>query len=177
MTATSQQQSLLNQIAQNESGGNYTKTISPQTCQQLNGPGAVCTASGAYQMINTTWQMAAQAVGIDTSQYPTAASAPPSYQDTAALWLLQKYGPNATITWAESAPPGGYQYSSASSTSGDGSPVVDLTGDAASTSTSSIMDQLTAAAANVGVDLTDPTTGTIVGIAAIGGMLLLARVF
>jgi hypothetical protein len=86
----------LAQIVARESGGNYAAT------------NPTSTASGAYQMINSTWQMAAANVGIDTSSYPTAASAPPALQDAAALWLLQTYGPNASITWAASAPPGGY---------------------------------------------------------------------
>ena len=87
---------VLSEIASNESGGNYS----------AHNP--TSTASGAYQMINSTWRMAASNVGIDTGFYPTAASAPPSSQDAAALWLLQKFGPNSTETWAASAPPGGY---------------------------------------------------------------------
>ena len=93
---SSSESAVLAQIAGNESGGNYT----------AHNP--TSTASGAYQMINSTWRMAASNVGIDTTLYPTAASAPPDLQDSAALWLLQKFGPNSTETWAASAPPGGY---------------------------------------------------------------------
>ena len=93
---SSSESATLAQIAARESGSNYAAT-NPSS-----------TASGAYQIINATWQMAASNVGIDTSAYPTAGSAPPYLQDSAALWLLENYGPNASITWAASAPPGGY---------------------------------------------------------------------
>src|SRR5581483_8270173 len=39
------------------------------------------TASGAYQFTNPTWRRYASAAGVDLSQYPTAASAPPAVQD------------------------------------------------------------------------------------------------
>ena len=164
---TPQQQSLLNQIMARESSGNYGVTISQATCDKLMGyPGATCTASGAYGMIDATWQTAAQAVGVDTSQYPTAASAPPAAQDAAALWLLEKYGPNSSMTWGASAPSGGYQA---------GGALVDVSGDAAVTPTPSIMDSLTAQAANVGIDLTNPVTEAIVAVAAIAAVLLVGR--
>lgn len=138
--ASSAQAATLAQIAQNESGGNYTAT-NPKS-----------TASGAYQIINSTWQMAAANVGIDTSLYPTAKSAPPAYQDAAALWLLQTYGPNATISWAASAPPGGYPTdvlpAGISPARGDG-PLIDLSGVAASTPTADILNQIDTTAASV----------------------------
>ena len=134
---TPAQAATLAQIAQNESGSNYTAT------------NPASTASGAYQMINSTWQMAASNVGIDTSLYPTAKSAPPALQDAAALWLLQTYGPNATITWAASAPAGGYP-------TGNGAPLIDLSGAAASTPTADILNSIDTTAASVfGLD---PTT-------------------
>lgn len=172
MSPTPQQQSLLNAIKARESGGNYGVTISQATCDQLMGySGATCTASGAYQMINATWLTAAQAVGVDTSQYPTAASAPPAAQDAAALWLLQKYGPNSSMTWGSSAPSGGYQAQGDAS----GGALVDVSGDAAATPTSSIMDSLTAQAATVGIDLTNPVTDAIVVAAAIAAVFLVGR--
>lgn len=52
-----------------ESGGNYAAT------------NPTSTASGAYQFTNPTWNQYASQIGVDTSQYPTAASAPPAVQD------------------------------------------------------------------------------------------------
>jgi hypothetical protein len=52
-----------------ESGGNYT-AVNPTS-----------SASGAYQFTNPTWAQYAGQIGVDTSQYPTAASAPPAVQD------------------------------------------------------------------------------------------------
>lgn len=162
---TPQEQSLLNQIKANESGGNYGVTISPQTCQLLNGPGAVCTASGAYQFINATWNATAAATGVGTN-CPTAASCDPASQDINALYLLRTQG---TTPWGGAA-----KYGSVSDPS-TGDPLVDVSGDAASTPTSSIMDSLTTQAASVGIDLTDPTTGFIVAAAAIAAVFLVGR--
>jgi transglycosylase-like protein len=52
-----------------ESGGDYT----------AHNP--TSTASGAYQFTNPTWKSYATMAGVDTSAYPTAASAPPYLQD------------------------------------------------------------------------------------------------
>ena len=116
---TASEASLLAQIAQNESGGNYAAT-NPRS-----------TASGAYQFIDSTWQWVSQQTGAGT-QYASAAQAPPAVQDINALWLLRNYGPNSTISWAASAPAGGYS----------GSPLLDLSGAAAATSTAEILNQL-----------------------------------
>jgi hypothetical protein len=72
------------------------------------------TASGKYQMVNSTWREALQLAGIDPSQYPTARSAPEAVQDKAAQALYGKYG---TAPWDASKfganwvtqPGGGYQ--------------------------------------------------------------------
>lgn len=162
---------MLNQIKANESGGNYTLTITPQQCQALNGPNAVCTASGAYQFINATWQSVAAQTGIGTD-CPTAASCPPAAQDANALFLLRKYGPNATQSWAASAPAGGYQ----PLVDNSGAQVADVSGSGAAAPTQSIMDALTAQAANIGVDLTDPTTEIVVAAAGLLTVLLLVKV-
>jgi hypothetical protein len=106
---TPSEASMLQQIAQRESGGSYTRTNN------------VSSASGAYQFINGTWAMATAATGIGT-QYSTAAQAPPAVQDANALWLLRTYGPNATISWAASGP---YDASILGDTSGgDGGGIV-----------------------------------------------------
>lgn len=155
--------SLLAQIAQRESSGNYSATVSPADCKAMGY--TVCTASGAYQFINSTWQQAALATGAGDPNLPAAQNSPQA-QDINALWLLRTQG---TAPWASSAPAGGYV-----STGGD--PLVDLSGDTASTSTSDILDQLNASLSDtftsVGVD---PTTGMIalaigLGLAAVVAM-------
>ena len=149
--------SLLAQIAHNESGGNYTAT-NPSS-----------TASGAYQFIDATWQWVSQQTGVGT-QYASAAEAPPSVQDTNALWLLRNYGANASISWAASAPAGGYSASS-------GSPIVDLSGAAATTPTADILNQLDTSLAGA-FGISDGTTGGLLlglGIAAAGVLWLASR--
>lgn len=77
----------LKQIAQRESGGdptalNYVAKADPTAYAR----GA--TASGKYQMVNSTWAAAAKLAGVDTSKYPTARDAPEAVQDqvASALW-------------------------------------------------------------------------------------------
>jgi Transglycosylase-like domain len=65
-----------------ESGGNYGVTTKT----------AGSTASGAYQFTNQSWQAYATAAGVDTSQYPTAASAPPAVQDAVFANTVQSVG-------------------------------------------------------------------------------------
>lgn len=73
----------LSQLVQSfESGGNYTATNSKST------------ASGAYQIINSTWDQYAPLAGVDTSQYPTAASAPPNAQDAVFSQIVTANGLN-----------------------------------------------------------------------------------
>lgn len=161
---TAAQAALLQQIAANESGGNYAATITQANCDAMMGaPNSVCTASGAYMFINSTWQSVSQQTGVP--YYPTAASAPAWVQDINALWLLRNVGPNSTASWGASAPGGGYPTidlsatngstaaSSAVSAGGDGL-LANLTGDAAAQPTADILSQLQTA----GIDLTDPTT-------------------
>ena len=50
------------------------------------------TASGAYQFTNSTWQQYAGAAGVNTSQYPTAASAPPAVQDAVFAQAVSQSG-------------------------------------------------------------------------------------
>lgn len=62
----------LSAIAQTESSGNPT-AVNPTSG-----------ASGLYGFLNSTWQSIAPQAGVDTSQYPTAASAPASVQTSVA---------------------------------------------------------------------------------------------
>lgn len=160
---TAAQAALLQQIAARESGGSYTATITQANCDAMMGaPNSVCTASGAYGFIDSTWQSVSQQTGVP--YYPTAASAPAWVQDVNALWLLRNVGPNSTASWGASAPGGGYPAidltgtgsaatSSAVSAGGDGL-LANLSGDAAAQPTADILSQLQTA----GIDLTDPTT-------------------
>lgn len=58
------------------------------------------TAGGYYQIVDSTWREGAKAAGVDTSQYPTAISAPRQVQDQVARALYDRYqfGP-----WKEDA--------------------------------------------------------------------------
>lgn len=154
---TQAESSLLTQIAARESSGNYTAT----------NPGS--TASGAYQFINSTWQMAAQATGVGT-QYASAAAAPAWMQDTNALWLLRSYGPNSTISWAASGP-----YASAYANGSTSGALIDVSGAAAATPTADMLNQLdTSVAGAFGVD---PTTGALIlaGLAGVVALVLMRR--
>ncbi|HEY2616158.1 MAG TPA: hypothetical protein VGI78_02360 [Acetobacteraceae bacterium] len=85
----------LQAVAQRESGGdptalNYVAKADPSAYDR----GA--TASGKYQMVNSTWQQAAQWAGVDTGKYPTARSAPEAVQDQVASAL---YDHSGTAPW------------------------------------------------------------------------------
>ncbi|HWU63568.1 MAG TPA: hypothetical protein VN112_16235 [Ensifer sp.] len=70
-------------------GGGYNPSTGTVT-----GPSS---ASGYFQMINPTWKRAASMAGIDTSQYPTAMSAPYDVQRKAANAL---YASDGFSPWA-----------------------------------------------------------------------------
>jgi hypothetical protein len=149
---TPAQAGVLAQIAQRESSGNY----------QAYNPSSQ--ASGAYQFKPDTWALATQNTGVP--YYATAGAAPDWVQDTNALWLLRQYGPNATISWAASAPPGGY-------------PLVDLTGDAAAMPTADILSQIggsiTDTMSSWGLDPSTPAGGLAIALGlAAGGLLVMA---
>lgn len=82
--ATRQQQ--LAAIMTAESGGrnvyNYMYNTNPN----------YYTASGYYQIVNSTWKQGAQWAGVDTSQYPTAISAPYEVQTQVANALIDHQG-------------------------------------------------------------------------------------
>lgn len=59
------------------------------------------TASGHYQITNSTWKDGAKMAGVDTDKYPTAISAPYEVQTKVADALLDKYG---TKPWEMNAP-------------------------------------------------------------------------
>jgi hypothetical protein len=63
-----------------ESGGDY------------GAQNAHSSASGAYQFITPTWRQYASQIGVDTGQYPTAASAPPEVQDQVFAQAVSKRG-------------------------------------------------------------------------------------
>jgi hypothetical protein len=82
-------------IRQRESGGdygawNYVDIADPTAYAR----GA--TASGAYQIVNSTWREGMGLAGLDPNQYPTARSAPPAVQDKVAAALYAKHG---TAPW------------------------------------------------------------------------------
>lgn len=78
-------------IAQRESGGdpaalNYVAREDPTAYAR----GA--TASGKYQIVNSTWREGMQLAGLDPSKYATASAAPESVQDQVAGAIYDKYG-------------------------------------------------------------------------------------
>jgi hypothetical protein len=160
---TPAESSVLAQIQQHESGGDYT-AVNPKSG-----------ASGAYQFLDSTWRQVAQKTGVGT-QYASAADAPPSVQDTNALWLLQNYGPNSTTSWGgPEGPPGGYPnpYSTAAIPGSSTQPIVDLSGDAASTSSADILSSLQSSMASI--DLTNPITDAMLLAAGAVAVALMAR--
>src|SRR4030095_7479029 len=95
---TPEEARMLAEIRARESSGNYS----------ARNPKPGSTATGAYQFIGPTWQLASAETGVPV--YGSPAEAPPAVQDANALHMLRKYGPNADITWAASGPykqPGG----------------------------------------------------------------------
>ena len=84
----------LAQIAQNESS-NRPDILGPMTNSGQ--------ATGLYQITDGTWAWISSITGIGT-EYSQAAQAPVADQTSNALWLLQNYGPNATISWAATGP-------------------------------------------------------------------------
>lgn len=81
----------LKAIAQRESGGNPT-LLNYVAVQDPTAYDRGATASGKYQIVNSTWKEGAQLAGVDTSKYPTARAAPETVQDQVASVLWDKYG-------------------------------------------------------------------------------------
>lgn len=101
---------VLSQIRQRESGGNYTLT--PQ--QNFDYPRSH--ASGAYQFQPGTWRDWTGRSGIGT-QYTEAYLAPASVQDAVAGYAATHGNVNSTALWGYSAPSGGYPTVDVGSTS------------------------------------------------------------
>lgn len=172
MASTQQYLDLISQYeSNNQNVYNYLYATNPQKFS----------AQGYYQITNTNWNNIAPLLGIDTSLYPTAITAPQDVQAEVAAYLLTQtsagisnWGGNPQLMAALSA--AGLQTSGAVTGNGTaGGPLVDLSGNAATTPTASIMDQLTAAGASVG--LSPSTTDIVVGLGVGVGMYLLARLF
>lgn len=86
-------------IRQRESGGDYG-SLNYVAREDPTAYDRGATASGAYQIVNSTWKEGAALAGVDVSQYPTARSAPPAVQDQVASALYDKYG---TKPWQKGA--------------------------------------------------------------------------
>jgi hypothetical protein len=89
-----EQEARLRQIEQRESGG--------QNINNRTGPGGspASSASGFYQMIDSTWLHAAHLAGINTQHYPRAIDAPWDIQHKAALALINEQGERPWISSA-----------------------------------------------------------------------------
>jgi hypothetical protein len=92
---------VLSQVKQRESGG---KNLPPEA----NYAFPKSHASGLYQVQPDTWKAWAKETGIG-QEYAEAYKAPTAVQTANAKFAENKYGPNASYTWAASAPPGGYK--------------------------------------------------------------------
>ena len=154
-------QDYLNLISQYESGNQNIPNYQ-------YGPGS--TAQGYYQITNTNWLAIAPQLGIDTSVYPNAMSAPQSVQAQVATYLLTQT-PAGVSNWtsyngnlAAALSAAGLQTSGtvgiSSYASGTG-PLVDLSGAAAATPTADLLNQL------------DTTAASIFGLPDSGGLAIL----
>lgn len=142
------------------------------------GPGF--TAQGYYQITNTNWLNIAPQLGIDTSQYPNAMSAPQDVQAQVANYLLTQT-PAGISNWSNYNP----QLASALSAAGmqTSGPVgdsvsgalVDLSGSAAATPTANIMDQISTQLASAGVDVSSPGTALLIAAGLAAAVLVLTR--
>jgi hypothetical protein len=117
----------LAQIAQRESGGNPTiLNYVAQANPAAYGMGY--TASGKYQIVNSTWADGKKLAGLDPSQYPTAASAPEAVQDKVARALFDKYGEKPWATSARGYPAAQPTAGTATATAPAGQPGVQMGG-------------------------------------------------
>lgn len=146
------------------------------------GPGY--TAQGYYQITNTNWSQIAPLVGIDTSLYPNAMSAPQDLQAKVAAYLLTQT-PAGISNWAAYNPQlatalnqSGLQTSGqvVDFATGNNGSLVDLTGTAATASTTDILDQLDSSASDLlsqaGLDPTYAGLAIAVGIGVLAFVAL-----
>ena len=143
------------------------------------GPGF--TAQGYYQITNTNWRNVAPILGIDTSVYPNAMSAPQDVQAQVATYLLTQT-PAGISNWSNYNPrlasalnAAGMQTSG--TVGGDivdsvpapvGGALVDLSGAAAATPTANILDQVSPQIITAGLSDLSPTALLIAaGLAAV----------
>jgi len=78
-------------IRQRESSGDYG-ALNYVAREDPTAYARGATASGAYQIVNSTWNEGAKLAGVDVTKYPTARSAPAEVQDQVASALYDKYG-------------------------------------------------------------------------------------
>lgn len=146
------------------------------------GPGS--TAQGYYQITNTNWTSIAPLLGIDTSVYPTAMSAPQSVQAQVAAYLLTQT-PAGVSNWSAYNPSLASALSAAGlqtsgqvtdfGTAGGATPLIDLSGVAATTPTADLLSQLETTTASVfGTDTS--TAGLILmGLAGLAALLVVRK--
>lgn len=81
----------LQQTAKRESGGDPT-VLNYVAQQDPTAYDRGATASGKYQIVNSTWREGMQLAGLDPSKYATARDAPEAVQDQVASAIYDKYG-------------------------------------------------------------------------------------
>lgn len=164
----------------------YLDLISQYESNNRNVPnykfGTGYTAQGYYQITNDNWLKIAPQLGIDTSQYPNAMSAPQDVQAQVANYLLTQT-PAGIANWANYNPKlnsaltaAGLQTAGPVSDTAAAGALVDLSGSAAATPTASIMDQLSAQLATAGVDVSSPGTALLVAAGLAAAVLVFSRV-
>jgi hypothetical protein len=179
-------QQYLDLITQYESGNknvyNYKYgTLTPQGLPQ--------TAQGYYQITNQNWNNIAPLLGIDTTQYPSAIYAPQDVQAQVATYLLTQtksgignwanYNPNLQIALNNAGLQTSGPVAAAADTvtpapapapsSGALAPLFDVSGDAATTPTSALMDSMAANPPQQAglIDLSNPVTDVILAAAGV----------
>lgn len=176
-------QDYLNLISQYESGNQNKQNY---LYGQLTPQGLPQTAQGYYQITNQNWNNIAPLLGIDTSVYPSAMSAPQSVQAQVATYLLTQtpagisnwsnYNPNLAAALSAagmqtSGPVGG---TVPVYTAPGAGPLFDISGAAAATPTADLLNQLdTSLASTFGVS--DGSGAVLVALGLAAGLVFLAN--
>lgn len=178
-------QDYLNLISQYESSN---QNIVNYKFGQLTPHGLPQTAQGYYQITDQNWNNVAPLLGIDTSVYPDAISAPQSVQAQVATYLLTQTPAgignwsnyNANLAAALSAAglqtsgPVSATVAAAGYTAPGAGPLIDLSGAAAATPTADLLNQLdTSLASTFGVS--DGTGVALVALGLVAGLVFLAN--